>query len=79
MRYRQEGGVSLLGMGAVGGASLTSGFCGVLAFGGVRDFQLFVYNGNAFLFSGYPLGISLRRSICWLPKSDVGNLLAEKK
>ncbi len=45
----------------------------------VRDFQLFVYNGNAFLFSGYPLGISLRRSICWLPKSDVGNLLAAKK
>ena len=24
---------------------------------GVRDFQLFVYNGNAFLLSGYPLGI----------------------
>ena len=56
---------------------------------GVRDFQLFVYNGNAFLFSGYPLGIryadklagckKVTWEICWLPKSDVGNLLAAKK
>ena len=56
---------------------------------GVRDFQLFVYNGNAFLFSGYPLGMryadklagcqKVMWEICRLPKSGVGNLLAAQK